>query len=47
MPHGRPGPTQLSEGDLLIVDIGVSVDGYSADITRTFVVGAEPDERQR
>jgi Xaa-Pro dipeptidase len=47
MPHGHPDATQLAPGDLLIVDIGVTVDGYAADITRTFVVGAEPDARQR
>jgi Xaa-Pro dipeptidase len=47
LPHGRSGPRPLSAGDLLIVDIGVTVDGYCADITRTFVVGAEPDSRQR
>src|SRR5213078_3315250 len=47
LPHGQPGSTRLAEGDLLIVDIGVAVDGYCADITRTFVVGSEPDDRQR
>jgi Xaa-Pro dipeptidase len=47
LPHGVPGKTQLSEGDLLIADIGVSVDGYAADITRTVVVGGQADERQR
>src|SRR5436190_3671874 len=47
LPHGHPGATRLAEGDLLIVDIGVTVDGYAADITRTFVVGGSPDERQR
>lgn len=47
LPHGHPGARPLAEGDLLIVDIGVTVDGYSADITRTFVVAAEPDDRQR
>jgi Xaa-Pro aminopeptidase len=47
LPHGHPGPTAVREGDLLVVDIGVSVDGYSADMTRTVVVGADPDERQR
>jgi Xaa-Pro dipeptidase len=47
LPHGQPGRTPLAEGDLLIIDIGVAVDGYCADITRTVVVGAEPDERQR
>lgn len=47
LPHGRPGSRPLREGDLLIVDIGVSVAGYCADITRTFVVAADPDGRQR
>jgi Xaa-Pro dipeptidase len=46
LPHGHSGPTRIAEGDLVIIDIGVSVDGYAADITRTFVAG-EPDERQR
>ncbi len=47
LPHGHSGQRPLAEGDLLIVDIGVVVDGYCADITRTFVVAAEPDGRQR
>lgn len=47
LPHGHPGATRLAEGDLLICDIGVFVDHYAADITRTFVVGGSPDERQR
>jgi Xaa-Pro dipeptidase len=47
LPHGRPGAVPLASGDLLIVDLGVSVEGYCADITRTLVVEAEPDERQQ
>jgi Xaa-Pro dipeptidase len=47
LPHGHPDATQIADGDLVIVDIGVSVGGYCADITRTFVAGAEPDSRQR
>ncbi len=47
LPHGSPGSTPLAEGDLLIVDVGASVDGYCSDITRTLVVGREPDARQR
>jgi Xaa-Pro dipeptidase len=43
----RPTPTKLAEGELLIVDIGATVDCYGADITRTYVVDAEPSERQR
>jgi Xaa-Pro dipeptidase len=47
LPHGSSGSTRLADGDLLICDIGVTVDGYAADITRTFVVGGFFDERQR
>jgi Xaa-Pro aminopeptidase len=47
LPHGSSGRRELAPGDLLIVDIGAAVGGYHADITRTYVVGAEPDARQR
>jgi Xaa-Pro dipeptidase len=47
LPHGRSGPTELRVGDLLIADFGAIFDGYYSDATRTFVVGREPDARQR
>lgn len=47
LPHGQPDGNTLAEGDLVIVDIGASVGGYCADITRTFVAGREPEARQR
>jgi Xaa-Pro dipeptidase len=47
LPHGRPDGTPLEAGDLVIVDIGARSGGYCADISRTFVVGGEPDARQR
>jgi methionyl aminopeptidase len=37
--HGIPGPYQLEDGDLLSVDVGVTLDGYVADSAITFVVG--------
>lgn len=46
LPHGRPGHYVLAEGDLVLVDLGASIGGYWADITRTFVLG-EADQRQR
>lgn len=36
-PHGNPGLTTLSEGDFVLFDLGVVLDGYCSDITRTFV----------
>ncbi|MBA3355050.1 MAG: aminopeptidase P family protein [Pyrinomonadaceae bacterium] len=45
-PHGSSTPQKLTEGDVVLMDGGCSVDGYQSDITRTFVFG-KPTERQR
>lgn len=45
MPHHHPGERPFQPGDPLIVDMGAQVDGYKSDLTRTFFVGGEPDER--
>src|SRR3954462_10170328 len=37
--HGIPGPYTLERGDILSVDIGVTLDGWVADGARTFPVG--------
>ncbi|MEI7626006.1 MAG: type I methionyl aminopeptidase [Actinomycetota bacterium] len=37
--HGIPGPYALKRGDILSVDIGVTLDGWVADAARTFAVG--------
>ena len=37
--HGIPGPYRLRRGDVLSVDIGVTLDGWVADGARTFPVG--------
>jgi Xaa-Pro dipeptidase len=39
LPHGKPGDRKVGAGDLLLFDLGVYVDGYASDITRTFAVG--------
>jgi Xaa-Pro dipeptidase len=44
-PHGSIQPQQLKEGDVVLVDGGCKVDGYSSDITRTTVFG-KPSQRQ-
>jgi Xaa-Pro dipeptidase len=45
-PHGTTRPAALKEGDIVLVDGGCKVEGYTADITRTTVLG-KPSQRQR
>lgn len=40
--HGRPRDQVLAAGDLLSLDLAVSLDGIVADSAISFVVGAEP-----
>lgn len=47
IPHHEPGPRLLAAGDLVVVDAGARVDGYHADMTRTVVMGREPEPWQR
>jgi Xaa-Pro aminopeptidase len=47
LPHARTSQRNLGKGELLLIDFGAQVDGYCADLTRTMVVGARADERQR
>jgi len=37
--HGIPSSYRLKEGDVVGVDVGVCLDHYYADVTRTFAVG--------
>jgi methionyl aminopeptidase len=37
--HGIPGPYRLSAGEIVSVDVGVTLDGWVADAARTFAVG--------
>jgi methionyl aminopeptidase len=45
--HGIPGDYRVMEGDLLSVDVGVTLDGFVADSAYTFSVGSISDETQR
>lgn len=47
LPHARTSDRTLGRGEWLLLDFGAQVDGYCADLTRTVVVGARADERQR
>jgi methionyl aminopeptidase len=45
--HGIPGATKLANGDVLSVDVGVTLDGFVADSAWTFPVGTISPEAQR
>jgi len=42
LPHAYPRDEVLADGQGVVMDLGVVVDGYCSDLTRTIVVG-EPD----
>ncbi|MHA0856588.1 M24 family metallopeptidase [Paenibacillus sp. CMAA1364] len=44
LPHGIPGQRKIQHGDLLMFDMGVYVNGYASDITRTFAIEGIDDE---
>jgi Xaa-Pro dipeptidase len=39
LPHATPGERVIQAGEVLLLDFGVTFEGYLSDITRTFVVG--------
>jgi Xaa-Pro dipeptidase len=47
VPHGSPKPQTLRDGSILMLDDGCSVEGYTSDITRTFVLGKATDKMKR
>jgi Xaa-Pro dipeptidase len=46
LPHGSLKPRNLRKGDVVLMDGGCGVEGYSSDISRTVVFG-EPTRRQK
>jgi Xaa-Pro aminopeptidase len=38
-PHHHPGDYPLKAGEPIIIDMGAKIDGYCADMTRTFIIG--------
>jgi Xaa-Pro aminopeptidase len=45
--HYRAGQTELRDGELCLIDAGCEVDGYAADVTRTFPVNGRFSGPQR
>ena len=44
LPHGSRQPQTIREGTILMLDDGCAVEGYTSDITRTFVLGKATDK---
>jgi Xaa-Pro aminopeptidase len=43
-PHARAGDRTIERGELVVIDAGCTVDGYSSDYTRTFSTGGVDGE---
>jgi Xaa-Pro dipeptidase len=46
-PHGSIAPQQITEGTIVMMDGGCTVEGYASDITRTFVLGKPTAKMQQ
>ncbi|MFQ6002596.1 MAG: M24 family metallopeptidase, partial [Candidatus Zixiibacteriota bacterium] len=46
LPHGRASGKRIQKGELVTLDMGAVYDGYTADLTRTVVVG-KANKRQK
>lgn len=47
LPHGGPGEARLMKGDVVLIDGGCRVNGYTSDITRTVAFGSASDELRK
>jgi len=45
--HGIPGPYELEKGDIISIDIGVTLDGWVADGASTIAVGQVDETTQK
>jgi Xaa-Pro dipeptidase len=46
-PHGSITPQIIKEGSILLIDGGCRVEGYSSDLSRTFVLGRPTDKMKK
>jgi len=47
LPHGSITPQVVREGTILLIDGGCSVEGYTSDLSRTFVLGKATDKMKK
>ena len=46
-PHGKPGKREIKQGDFILFDLGVILDGYCSDITRTVAFQSISEEQEK
>lgn len=46
-PHGSVAPQTIQENSIVMIDDGCTVEGYTSDITRTFVLGKATDKMKK
>ena len=44
LPHAEPSEREIGAGELVVFDMGATLDGYCSDCTRTFATGTLDDE---
>jgi len=45
LPHGIPTKRVIQDGDIVLIDLGATFDGYHSDMTRTVIAGESRPER--
>jgi Xaa-Pro aminopeptidase len=46
LPHAVPGPVKIRKNTMLMIDMGLILNGYCSDMTRTFFIG-KPSKKYR
>ncbi len=46
LPHAEPSQRPIGAGELVVVDLGVVLEGYCSDCTRTYAAGAPEEEAE-
>ncbi|RLF08317.1 MAG: aminopeptidase [Thermoprotei archaeon] len=46
-PHAKPTSKRIKRGENVVIDLGVRVQGYCSDLTRTFIVGRNPEVEEK
>lgn len=47
LPHGRASDKRIDQGDFILIDFGLRVQGYHSDQTRTLVCGKPTQEQEK